>query len=166
MQTPSAVQGAPSGQLPQEPPQPSSPQLRPSQLGWHAQACSSSQIRPAAQLPQAPPQPSSPHAAAVQSGTQPLGSHSPLDALHSSSAAHLPSQAASSTWLPDSENPSVRPVTVSLEQLEMAAINPTRASLNDVDRAISVSATMQLLLWPARDAGEESVDEDESVNEA
>jgi len=104
----------------------------------------------------------------VQSGSQSPGSHSPLVALHTSSAAHSPPQATSLTWLPDSENPSVRAVAVSLEQpVAMAATHPASANPSDVDRLRRVSATMQLLLRPARGrVAKESGEEDESVDDS
>jgi hypothetical protein len=59
-------------QLPQEPPQPSSPQSLPVQFAVQATHCAPSHFVPGAQLPQEPPQPSSPHCLPAHAGWQQL----------------------------------------------------------------------------------------------
>jgi hypothetical protein len=59
----------PVEQLPHEPPQPSSPQALPLQIGVQEHQPLASQVFPVAQLPQEPPHPSGPQTFPVQLGT-------------------------------------------------------------------------------------------------
>jgi hypothetical protein len=72
-QVPSAVQVAPDEHVPQEPPQPSLPQVLPVQFGVQEETHKPAvvQLNPVWQLPQLAPQPLSPHCLPVQFGVQP-----------------------------------------------------------------------------------------------
>ena len=79
MQSPSAAhEVVPTPQVPQLPPQPSSPHCLPAQSGVHEEPSThrpaGEQTRPTPQMPQLPPQPSSPHPLLAQSGVQTDGS--------------------------------------------------------------------------------------------
>lgn len=68
-QRPLVVQ-LPVGQVPQIPPQPSSPHCFPVHFGVQAQRPLALQAPPPGQVPQLPPQPLSPHCFPVQAGAQ------------------------------------------------------------------------------------------------